>query len=79
MFPKIQRKKACHKARGVPQVKASAKNAGEAFVVVNDYRRMNYDAMAFHTTDFGKTWKRIVDADDSFGFSLSIFTRSDRA
>lgn len=65
-------KKGMPQGAWIPQVKASAKNAGEAFVVVNDYRRMNYNAMAFHTTDFGKTWKRIVDADDSFGFSLSI-------
>lgn len=65
-------KKGMPKGAWVPQVRASKHNAGEALVVVNDYRRFNYEPMAFRTSDFGKSWERIVDADDLFGFSLSI-------
>lgn len=65
-------KKGMPEGAWVPQVKASKHNAGEALVVVNDYRRFNYEPMAFRTTDYGKSWERIVDAEDVFGFTLSI-------
>ncbi len=66
------------KLPGVPenswivQIKASNKNKGEALLVVNDYRRFNYEPYAFRTTNYGKTWKRIVDAEDVQSYTLSI-------
>ncbi|OEK05075.1 WD40/YVTN/BNR-like repeat-containing protein [Roseivirga misakiensis] len=56
----------------IPQIQASKYNAGEAFVIANDYRRNNWSAYAYHTMDYGQTWTRIVDDSDVFGYTLSI-------
>ena len=40
----------------VPQIRASRYNAAEAMVVVNDYRRGDFQPYIFRTTDYGKTW-----------------------
>ncbi len=56
----------------VTQIKASNKQKGEALLVANDYRRFNYTPYAFRTRDYGKTWERIVDADDAKSYALSI-------
>lgn len=60
------------KGSWVPQIEVSTKNAGEAFVVVNDYRRNNWEPMVFHTADYGQTFKRIVDAKQTSGYALCI-------
>lgn len=44
----------------VTQIQASTYNAGEAFVVVNNYRMFDYKPYLFHTKDFGATWVSIV-------------------
>ena len=41
-------------------------------MVANDYRRFNYTPYAYRTTNYGKTPKRIVDANDVVGYILSI-------
>ena len=56
----------------IPQIKASKYNAGEAWLIANDYRRNNWEAYAYHTADYGATWTRIVDDNDVFGYTLSI-------
>ncbi|MGW8123706.1 WD40/YVTN/BNR-like repeat-containing protein [Roseivirga echinicomitans] len=56
----------------IPQITASLHNAGEAFVIANDYRRNNFTAYAYHTKDYGQTWTRIVDDNDVFGYTLAI-------
>ena len=56
----------------IAQIKASAKNKGEALLIANDYRRFNYTPYAYRTTNYGKTWERIVDAKDVNGYTLSI-------
>ncbi|RLD28322.1 MAG: hypothetical protein DRI75_07015 [Bacteroidetes bacterium] len=56
----------------IPQIKASNKNKGEALLIANDYRRFNYTPYAYRTKDYGKTWKRIVNANDVESFALSI-------
>lgn len=56
----------------IPQIRASAKNPGEALVVANDYRRFNYTAYAFRTTDFGRTWTRLADDSQIKSYVLSI-------
>jgi photosystem II stability/assembly factor-like uncharacterized protein len=50
------------KAAWVPQVKASVYNAGEAFVVVNNYRQFDYKPYLLRTRDYGKTWENLVSA-----------------
>ncbi len=56
----------------VAQIKASDKNKGEALLIANDYRRFNYTPYAYRTKDYGKTWQRIVDANDVKSYTLSI-------
>lgn len=56
----------------IPQIHASHHNAAEAFVVFDDHRRNNWEAYAFRTTDYGKTWTRIADNSQIYGFCLSI-------
>lgn len=56
----------------IPQVRASTYNAGEAWVVANNYRRGDFTAYAYHTTNYGKTWERIADDEKVFGYTLCI-------
>ncbi|GAL66610.1 hypothetical protein JCM19301_3088 [Jejuia pallidilutea] len=56
----------------IPQIKASNKNKGEALLIANDYRRFNYTPYAYRTTNYGKTWERIVDENDVESYTLSI-------
>jgi len=56
----------------IPQVRSSVYSAGEAWVVANHYRMGDFTPYAFHTTDFGNTWERIVDKEDVNGYVLSI-------
>lgn len=56
----------------IPQIKASSRNKGEALLVANDYRRYNYTPYAYRTRNYGKTWERIVDAEDVASYALSI-------
>ncbi|QKX06225.1 hypothetical protein HN014_15345 [Aquimarina sp. TRL1] len=56
----------------IAQIKASNKNKGEALLVANDYRRFNYTPYAYRTTDFGKSWQRIVATGDTQSYALSI-------
>ncbi len=44
----------------IPAIEPGQKNAGEAFVVLNNYRQNDWQPYLYHTTDFGKTWKRIA-------------------
>lgn len=44
----------------IPAIEPGQKNAGEAFVVLNNYRQNDWQPYLYHTTDFGKNWKRIA-------------------
>ncbi len=56
----------------IPQIRASRHNAAEAMVVVNDYRRGDMKPYLFRTTDFGKTWTRMVDEKKVTGYVLTV-------
>jgi photosystem II stability/assembly factor-like uncharacterized protein len=56
----------------VPQIRASRHNAGEAFVVSNDYRRGDFKPYIFRTTDYGKTWSRMIDEKKVTGYALTM-------
>jgi photosystem II stability/assembly factor-like uncharacterized protein len=56
----------------IPQIVTSDKNAGEAFIVVNDYRRDDWRPFVFHTADHGRTIKRIVDEKQVDGYAHAI-------
>jgi hypothetical protein len=56
----------------IPQIIASRHNAGEAFVVANDYRRGDFKPYIFRTTDYGKTWTQMLDENKVRGYALSV-------
>ncbi|TRO66702.1 WD40/YVTN/BNR-like repeat-containing protein [Christiangramia sabulilitoris] len=56
----------------IVQIKASNKNKGEALLVANDYRRYNYEPYAYRTRNYGKSWTRIVEKNDTESYALSI-------
>ena len=56
----------------IPQITASRYNAGEVFVVANDYRRGDFKPYIFRSSDYGKTWTRIVDENKVKGYALCM-------
>jgi photosystem II stability/assembly factor-like uncharacterized protein len=56
----------------ITQVKASRHQAGEAFVVANDYRRGDFKPYIFRTTDYGRTWTPLVNETKVKGYALSM-------
>lgn len=62
----------CPKAAWIPQIEVSNKNAGEAFVIVNNYRQNDFKPYAYRTTDFGKTWQSIVNDNQVNTYTLCI-------
>ncbi|HFA49532.1 MAG TPA: hypothetical protein ENJ95_11010 [Bacteroidetes bacterium] len=50
----------------------AGKTAGEAFVVVNDYRRNDWKPYAFYTNNYGATFTRIVDEKKVDGHAFAI-------
>lgn len=54
----------------VPQITASVHNSEEAFVVVNDYRQGDNAAYLYRTKDLGRSWQRIIDDTDVWGYVL---------
>jgi len=56
----------------IPQIQASRYNAGEAFVVANDYRRGDFKPYIFRTNDYGKTWTRLLDDKKAIGYALCV-------
>ncbi len=60
------------KGTWITQIKASNKQRGEALLVANDYRRFNFTPYVYRTTNYGKTWNRIVDENDVLSYALCI-------
>jgi len=56
----------------IPQIEVSSYDQAEAFVVINNYRQNDWSAHLYHTTDYGKTWRRLVDDRDVGGFVNAI-------
>ena len=56
----------------IPQLTASLYDPATAFAVANDYRQGDNSAYLFRTDDYGKTWKRIIDDTDVWGYVLSF-------
>lgn len=56
----------------IPQIQASRHVAGEAFVVCNDYRRGDMKPYIFRTSDYGKSWTRMVDEKKITGYTLCV-------
>jgi hypothetical protein len=64
--------KGLKKGAWMPQVKASKHKVGEAFLVVNDYRRDDWTPWLYRTQDFGKSWESIVEGNGVSGYVLSF-------
>lgn len=56
----------------IPQIRASDYNEGEAWLVANNYRRGDFEPYAYYTTNFGKTWKRVINSEKVFGYALCV-------
>ena len=56
----------------VAQITPSTYNAGEAFVIVNNYRNYDYKPYLFRTTDYGATWTSMVDQSQVWTYTLSF-------
>ena len=61
----------CPKNAWIPQIEVT-KNAGEAFVIVNNYRQNDFKPYCYHTTDYGKTFKSIVSDGQVGSYTLSF-------
>lgn len=60
------------KGSWIPQVHASKFNDGEAYVVVNNYRRDDWTPYLYRTRDYGKTWENVAANKDIWGYTLSF-------
>jgi len=69
---RIERIKGVPKATWVPQIHASPISASEAFVVFDNHRQNDWTPYAYHTTDYGESWKRIAGEGDVPGYALCI-------
>jgi photosystem II stability/assembly factor-like uncharacterized protein len=56
----------------IPQIVCSEQMAGEAFVVVNNYRQNDWKPYLYKTIDYGKTWSRIATESNVNGYCLSV-------
>ena len=57
----------------IPQIHVSPHDANEVYVVVNDYRRNNWNPYLYRTTDAGATWVRLVmEGGEVTGHALSV-------
>ena len=62
--------KGAPKKAWIAQITASEYNASEAFVVLNNYRVGDYSSYLYYTNNSGKTWQRIIDNQDVWGYVL---------
>ncbi|MEL7121750.1 MAG: hypothetical protein AAFO07_20035 [Bacteroidota bacterium] len=53
----------------VSQIQPSKHKAGEAFVTFDDHRRNNWEPYIYRTTNYGKSWERLVTTADVEGFA----------
>ena len=60
------------RATWVPHIHASLHQAGEAFVVFDNHRQNDWTPYAYHTTNYGDSWARIVAKDGVSGYALCI-------
>ena len=56
----------------IPQIEVSKSNAGEAFVVINNYRRNDWKPYLYHTTDYGNTWEELTNEKEVTSFVQAV-------
>ncbi|MCI4671609.1 MAG: hypothetical protein MRZ79_25930 [Bacteroidia bacterium] len=62
----------CPKNAWIAQIQPSKYEAGEVFVVVNNYRQNDWDPYLYRTRDYGATWERLADPSKVWGHCLSV-------
>ncbi|WP_197428574.1 WD40/YVTN/BNR-like repeat-containing protein [Phnomibacter ginsenosidimutans] len=61
------------KGAWIPQIRTSRYNAGEVFVIANDYRRGDMGTYIFRSTDYGKTWVNMMAGKNNVkGYALCV-------
>lgn len=58
----------------IPQIHLDHNSPGTAWVVVNDYRRNNWEPYLYMTTNHGRTFKRVVRKDQVHGYVLCVWS-----
>jgi hypothetical protein len=56
----------------IPQIHASRFEKGSAWVVANNYRKGDHASYLFITTDYGRSWKNILNTNQVKGYALSV-------
>lgn len=56
----------------IPYIEVSQKNAGEAFIILNNYRQNDWKPYLYHTSNYGQTFTRLANPDNVKGHTLSI-------
>ncbi len=56
----------------IPRIHASPHQPSTAWVVVNNYRKGDYEPYLFKTEDYGKSWKRMIDGNTVRGYALAV-------
>jgi photosystem II stability/assembly factor-like uncharacterized protein len=56
----------------IPQIHASRFEKGTAWVVANNYRKGDDASYLFITTDYGRSWKNILNTNQVKGYTLSV-------
>jgi photosystem II stability/assembly factor-like uncharacterized protein len=56
----------------IPQIHASRFEKGTAWLVANNYRKGDFASYLFITTDYGRTWKNLLDGKQVKGYALSF-------
>ena len=56
----------------VPHITPSKHRADEAFVVFDNHRNSDWTPYAFRVSDYGKTWKPLVNEGDVSGYVLKV-------
>ena len=59
------------KGSWIPQINASTFDKESAVVVINNYRRNDWNPYVYKTDNYGKSWKSIADEEDVWGYALS--------
>lgn len=56
----------------IARIHASPHQPGTAWVVVNNYRKGDYEPYLFKTEDYGKSWERMIDGNTVRGYALAV-------
>jgi photosystem II stability/assembly factor-like uncharacterized protein len=60
------------KGSWIAQIKASDYSAGEAYVIVNNYRNFDFKPYLYRTRDYGATWESMVKEKEIPGYTLAL-------